>query len=1138
MHLLARVVTLVAFICCLTETAAYAQGSLLYVSNTNTDNNLSVYTTNTDGTLTPTGSTIPVGLNPIYATVRSDQAYAYVSNTNSRTISVIDTATQTVGQTVSVTASSDLYGIVLTPDGSKLYVSARASLTRTVREYLVDNITGQLTAGATINVLRGPRGIAMSPDGARLYVVNQTDESLQIIGTTTNTVMAATSTGTQPITVALNASGTRAYVANFGGGGSVSVYDTSTLATTTVPVGTGSLYSIAVTPDGNYFYVATRGDEKVHAFNASTFAEIGTGFSIGAVNGDLVISPDGLSLYVANGGPDNVSMFTINPSTGSLTPKVPPTIGTGLDPSGIAICRYGNSMLATGRIFVANTPGAISCMGPTPTFSGGTLRINGNNFTTAQSFLLGTNGGAIHTNGNNATFSGVISGSAPLEKVGAGTLTLSGANTFTGGTTVYGGTLTVDGSVASTITVRSGASIGGSGTINGDVILESGAIYLGGLTITGAVGNVSNVPELSSISPSQITAGSSATVLTLIGSDFVSGSIVRAGTTALTTTFRDANSLTAILPASLLASGAVLNISVVNPAPGGGTSTTRQLMVANPVPTITSVTPGYLVASSSSFMSLGLLGTNFVPSSIVRVNGSVRNPSFSSSTQISVPLIAADLASAGTLQIAIQNATPGGGTATAQISVVSSSDVKELSLNRGITNLQSDGTSSSVTTGYVGIRPATTGGSAPPAFVRLSASRGGVVVSETSEPAVVPIMSGRAFVQFGGSVNTGIAIANPNADAVVVSFFFTNSNGLNFNSGSLTVPAGGQVSQFVSDAPFSLPANTEASFTFSAARPVGVTVVRGTSNSKGDFLTTVMPLTDLALLPASGIVVPAFYDGGGWSTSVVLLNPANSVVFGKLQFIDRSSGQPLTLTVNGTLSNEFFYFLAPRASSRFTTAGTGSALTTGWIRTLPGLFALDPVMSAVLSQRSGTDVVAETGVSGVAASSTALVYAEATGNMLAATPGSAETSLVISNPGTTTATVSLAFSVINGAAANTSTTVTIPPTGQYAASLRQIAGFGNLPNSVQGILRISTTQNIGVAAFRNRYNERGELIVSALPPLPTSSVPADVELLVPQIVDGGGYKTSLILVNDSSAAAPVQVRTVSPSGQSLPALLK
>jgi autotransporter-associated beta strand protein len=70
----------------------------------------------------------------------------------------------------------------------------------------------------------------------------------------------------------------------------------------------------------------------------------------------------------------------------------------------------------------------------------------------------------IGTNGNSTTFSGNISGSGNIVKVGTGSLTLGGTNTFTGTMTIAAGTVAFDTNVAfsgaSHVTVLPGASIG------------------------------------------------------------------------------------------------------------------------------------------------------------------------------------------------------------------------------------------------------------------------------------------------------------------------------------------------------------------------------------------------------------------------------------------------------------------------------------------------------------------------------------------------------------------------------------------------------------------------------------------------------------------------------------------------------
>lgn len=102
--------------------------------------------------------------------------------------------------------------------------------------------------------------------------------------------------------------------------------------------------------------------------------------------------------------------------------------------------------------------------------------------------------GALNTD---STFSGVISsiGSLALQKVGSGTLTLTGANSYTGQTSIDGGTLNVlnTKSGSGAVIVNNGGTLAGTSTIAGTVTVNGGGAIgpgnagVGTLTLSGAV---------------------------------------------------------------------------------------------------------------------------------------------------------------------------------------------------------------------------------------------------------------------------------------------------------------------------------------------------------------------------------------------------------------------------------------------------------------------------------------------------------------------------------------------------------------------------------------------------------------------------------------------------------------------------
>lgn len=171
-------------------------------------------------------------------------------------------------------------------------------------------------------------------------------------------------------------------------------------------------------------------------------------------------------------------------------------------------------------------------------------------------------------------------------------------------------------------------------------------------------------PVLTGVSPSQIGVGSGATAVTASGSSFYPASQITFDGVAATTTFVDGATLRATLPAASLTGAGAVAVRVVNPAPGGGTSSASSISVQNPGPTITSLSPASGTVGSAD-RPLSVLGTGFVATSVVRINGVPAATTFVSATQLTTTVPSTYMANPGTIAITVATPAPGGGTSAA-----------------------------------------------------------------------------------------------------------------------------------------------------------------------------------------------------------------------------------------------------------------------------------------------------------------------------------------------------------------------------------------------------------------------------------------------------------------------------------------
>ena len=272
--------------------------------------------------------------------------YAYVTNSTDNTVSAytINNAASGVLSTTGTPqpTGSQPYSVSVDPTGRFAYVANLSS--NNISAYKID--TGPTTPGALIAI----------------------DANDAISG-----YQAAIATGPTPASVTVHPSGKFAYVvnqANNTAGNSISAYSINTttgalsaidangaVSGTQASIATGTTpYAVTVDPTGKFAYVANGTDSNVSVYTinqTSGALTAGTAVSAGTVPISIAIDPTGQYAFVANNGSNTVSAYTITAGTGALvavggSPFTVNGLGSPTSPRSVAVAPTGKF------VYVAN----------------------------------------------------------------------------------------------------------------------------------------------------------------------------------------------------------------------------------------------------------------------------------------------------------------------------------------------------------------------------------------------------------------------------------------------------------------------------------------------------------------------------------------------------------------------------------------------------------------------------------------------------------------------------------------------------------------------------------------------------------------------------------------------------------------
>ncbi|KAA3619377.1 MAG: YncE family protein [Calditrichaeota bacterium] len=287
--------------------------------------------------------TISVGKGPDAMFLRPDERFLYIANVEDTFVSVIDTRTDSVVQTIDTvdypwgfvrlgesnfvavsgwnkgidiidftthkivrykSYEHNLGGITAAKDGKTLFVVATDANKALKIDAATLEVTDEYPTGD------GPDGISISKYGRKIYVTNTKDGTISVINVKTK-VTSVIKTGGKPELVHSNEDHSLLYISNFFEN-KIHIIDTKSDKIIQEITGLDGPEEAVLSKSGSTLYVVNFNSSKVYCYDAKNQRKLKHEFTVGKKPIGIVSAINDSKLYVTNYGDNAVAVISLN----------------------------------------------------------------------------------------------------------------------------------------------------------------------------------------------------------------------------------------------------------------------------------------------------------------------------------------------------------------------------------------------------------------------------------------------------------------------------------------------------------------------------------------------------------------------------------------------------------------------------------------------------------------------------------------------------------------------------------------------------------------------------------------------------------------------------------------------------------